>query len=98
MIVAIFAVFMICLQITARGADSQLIEIVGPISRTEIANKCQTIVHRKCQKESSGTLIKIAVDLPVCRLLCYTRLSDGTMSATLTWTPNYMPCLVGNVR
>uniref|UniRef100_A0A0K8R4J2 Putative salp15 n=1 Tax=Ixodes ricinus TaxID=34613 RepID=A0A0K8R4J2_IXORI len=97
MIMANFVLFMTCLQIVIIGADSQVIVIVSPISSTKIAQECETIVHKKCEEAAVGSLIKIALDLPVCRLLCYTKLSDGTIRATLTWIPNFMPCLVGKI-
>uniref|UniRef100_A0A0K8R4L5 Putative salp15 n=1 Tax=Ixodes ricinus TaxID=34613 RepID=A0A0K8R4L5_IXORI len=96
MIMANIVLFMICLQIIIIGADSQLIVIVSPISSTKIAPECETIVHKKCEV-AVGNLTKIALDLSDCRLLCYTRLTDGTMRATLTWIPDYMPCFVGKI-
>uniref|UniRef100_A0A147BX82 Putative 10 n=1 Tax=Ixodes ricinus TaxID=34613 RepID=A0A147BX82_IXORI len=96
MIMANF-VFVISLQIIIIGAASQLIEIISPISTTEIAQPCQTIVHQKCERDATGILTKIGLDLPACRLYCYSKLTDGKLRVTLTWLPDHMPCLVGKI-
>ncbi|XP_040062477.1 uncharacterized protein LOC120837307 [Ixodes scapularis] len=97
MIMANFVLVMTCLQIIIIGAASQQIEILRHISTTEIAQKCQTVVHKKCEREAKGNLTKIGLDLPSCRLYCYSKLSDGKLRVTLTWLPDYMPCLIGNI-
>uniref|UniRef100_A0A0K8R6D0 Putative salp15 n=1 Tax=Ixodes ricinus TaxID=34613 RepID=A0A0K8R6D0_IXORI len=97
MIMANFVLVMICLQIIIIGVTSQPIEIISPISTTKIAQQCQTVVHKKCEGEAKGNLTKIGLDLPSCRLYCYSKLSDGTLRVTFTWLPDYMPCLVGMI-